>query len=53
MKFFKMFVAAALFMTSVTFEEHIIVSKSGIDSTWNVTFSTPVSHANAAMEEAF
>lgn len=49
MKFFKIFVAAAFFLTSVTFEEQILVTKNGIDSTWAVTFSTPVSsHAAAA-----
>lgn len=48
MKFFKLFIAAAFFVTSVTFEEQILVSKAGIDSTWDVTFSTPVSHAAAA-----
>lgn len=48
MKFFKLFIAAAFFVTSVTYEEQILVSKAGIDSTWEVTFSTPVSHAAAA-----
>lgn len=47
MKFFKVFIAAALFTTSVSFEEQILVSKTGIESTWSVTFSTPVSHAAA------
>ena len=53
MKFFKVFVAAALFMTSVTFEEQILISKSGIDSSWNVTFSTPISHAAMQSEAAY
>lgn len=48
MKFFKLFIAAAFFVTSVTYEEQILVTKAGIDSTWDVTFSTPVSHAAAA-----
>lgn len=48
MKFFKLFVAVALFVTSVSFEEQIMVSQNGIDSTWEVTFNTPI--ANAAME---
>lgn len=48
MKFFRVFIAAAAFFTSVTFEEQIIVSKTGIDSTWDVTFSTPVSYAAKA-----
>lgn len=50
MKFFKLFIAVALFTTSVTFEDQIIVSKAGIDSTWSVTFNTPV--ANAMMNES-
>ncbi len=45
MKFFKLFIAAAFFVTSVTYEEQILVTKAGVDSTWEVTFSTPVSHA--------
>lgn len=53
MKFFKVFVAAALFVTSVTVEEQILVSKSGVDSSWSVTFSTPVSHAVYNEYEAF
>ncbi len=48
MKFFKLFIAAAFFVTSITFEEQVLVTKAGIDSTWDVTFSTPVSHAAAA-----
>lgn len=53
MKFFKMFIAAAFFVTSVTYEEQILVTKAGIDSTWEVTFSTPVSYAAAAKMAAF
>ncbi len=45
MKFFKLFIAAALFVTNMTYEEQILVTKAGIDSTWEVTFSTPISHA--------
>lgn len=45
MKFFKLLVAIAFFVTSVTYEEQILVTKAGIDSTWEVTFSTPISHA--------
>lgn len=45
MKFFKLFIASALFVTNITFEEQVLVTKTGIDSTWDVTFSTPVSQA--------
>lgn len=51
MKFFKLFLAVALFVTNVTMEEQYMVTKAGIDSTWEVTFSTPMSHALEA--EAF
>lgn len=49
MKFFRVFVAALAFLTSVTYEEQILVTKNGIDATWEVTFSSPVSsHAAEA-----
>ena len=41
----KLFVAFALFVSSVTFEEQVLMTKDGISSTWNVSFSTSISHA--------
>ena len=48
MKIAKFFIALALFVTSVTFQEQVIMTKNGIDVSWDVTVSTQVSHA--AME---
>jgi hypothetical protein len=41
MKGFKLVLAVALFVTSVTFEEQVIVTDQGLASTWEVSVGTP------------
>ncbi len=50
MKGFKLVLAVAMFVTSVTFEEQIIVTDQGLASTWEVSVGTPRSLAVYHME---
>lgn len=48
MKLAKFVIALALFVTSVNYQEQVIVTKSGIDVTWKASIVT--SQSFAAME---
>lgn len=50
MNFTKLMVAFAIFVSSVSFEEQVLMTKDGISSTWNVSFGTTVSYA---LEQAY
>ncbi len=50
MKFAKFFIAAALFVSSVTYERQVLMTANGIDSSWDVSISV-TNEAFAAMAE--
>jgi hypothetical protein len=51
MKGFKLILAIALFVTSVSFEEQVLVTDQGLASTWEVSVGTSNAMATmAAME---
>jgi hypothetical protein len=51
MKGFKLVLAVALFVTSVTFEEQIIVTDQGLASTWEVSVGSSNAMALAMYNE--
>lgn len=50
MKGFKLILAVAMFVTSVSFEEQVIVTDQGLASTWEVSVGTSNAMALAAKE---
>ncbi len=36
----KLFIAALMFVTSVTFDSQVLVTKNGLDSNWDISVST-------------
>jgi hypothetical protein len=54
MRITKFVVAALLFVSSVSFEQQVLVTKNGMDSTWETSISSNSAYALAmAMESAY
>jgi hypothetical protein len=51
MRFTKFILAALLFVSSVSFEQQVLVSQNGLESTWDASISTNAALA-LAMEAA-
>ncbi len=45
MRFAKFAIALALFVTSVSFQEQVLMTKNGIDVTWKTSITTSQSFA--------
>jgi hypothetical protein len=53
MSFIKLSMAIALFVTSITFQEHIMTNGSHAEVSWSATVSSNQVFANVAREAAY
>jgi hypothetical protein len=53
MRFTKFILAALLFVSSVSFEQQVLVTASGVDTTWTASISSNAAYANMAAMESY